>query len=794
MNNRRIQILFLFAGFFLVQCNAIKVANITNDTRDFTHNNVLVGTKFLLSDDAESAIKDFERMLDKINPNEIPRLFITDDLNGISDKGIATKVKNNRQAYFLETDSNVLTVYAVHSLGVQYGIYGYLSKLGYKWYFPGELWTITPDLKSWYIDISELGRPDFRGRRYFGGGGFPRKHVADPENYVMDSWEEWNRRNRFGADYISKGHAWQDFIRRNKKEIANHPEYVSKSGKQLCVTNPGLQKLFIQDRIKRIGENRKRHGVQDPRALTVGVEPNDGGNHCDCKECNQLGSISNRVFYLANVVAKAIKSEYRDVKVSVMAYNEHAATPDFALEKNIQVSVVAYAFQDAAAPEELIKQWSLKHHDIQVRDYWGLVIWRSGKPVKNFMDHAQKRIATWDRLGVDMMMVESTYGIGVAGIPLYLLAQMGWDKSYDADIGLRQMFMDLYGRQAGAVMQDMMQRWSDNGLIMEFEQALAPIDFEKALELAKTEEQKNRIKSFITYFDYLQLQERVKATKADSPDRRQKLAELIDYNYSIMDQLMIHSYYSPVTMTRIYDRKNFDVRALRTEEKRKSSSYYANLNSNDYTKKITQTDRDLDKVLRSLKIKPRSEITKRSLPHIPNKERLIKTGKSFTLLHESSGPSTFEYDIEVVKRVPGTQKNATIISLYNDKGVIISTNRYVPGKYYQGESISVPGKGKYEIRIRSSNVAAEITWRRSQGIELVSGTTVDFGKYYIITESKGELFVTGHQNSTFYQSDIALNVLKKDKLLRLQNVSSNKFIEVISKSVIVPSFNCKIFL
>ena len=129
---------------------------------------------------------------------------------------------------------------------------------------------------------------------------------------------------------------------------------------KFCASNQEVVDLFTKDRLDALRLQRKLdpHG---PRAWAVSVEPSDGGGHCQCPECLKLGSPSDRVFHVANQVARAVAREFPDGRVSLLAYNEHAAVPKIPLEKNVHVMVAPYAFQRTdLSPERLLEAWSRK--------------------------------------------------------------------------------------------------------------------------------------------------------------------------------------------------------------------------------------------------------------------------------------------------------------------------------------------------------------------------------------------------------------------------------------------------
>ena len=53
----------------------------------------------------------------------------------------------------------------------------------------------------------------------------------------------------------------------------------------------------------------------------VSFETSDEGRHCECEQCAKLGSVSDRVFGLANEVAKAVDKAYPGKMIGLLAYS-----------------------------------------------------------------------------------------------------------------------------------------------------------------------------------------------------------------------------------------------------------------------------------------------------------------------------------------------------------------------------------------------------------------------------------------------------------------------------------------
>ena len=75
-------------------------------------------------------------------------------------------------------------------------------------------------------------------------------------------------------------------------------------------------------------------------------------------DCKKLGSISDRVFGLANTVAKAIRPSYPDKLIGLYAYDVHSEPPSFALEPNVYVQLTAGFITGRYSFDELLDIWA----------------------------------------------------------------------------------------------------------------------------------------------------------------------------------------------------------------------------------------------------------------------------------------------------------------------------------------------------------------------------------------------------------------------------------------------------
>lgn len=114
-----------------------------------------------------------------------------------------------------------------------------------------------------------------------------------------------------------------------------HPEYFALRGnirvpEQLCLSNPDVLKIVIENLKKRMAEN--------PDAKIWSVSQNDNYSFCQCKECSRIDSIENSpsgsIINFVNKIAK----EFPDKIISTLAYQYSRKPPvNIKPEKNVNI-------------------------------------------------------------------------------------------------------------------------------------------------------------------------------------------------------------------------------------------------------------------------------------------------------------------------------------------------------------------------------------------------------------------------------------------------------------------------
>jgi hypothetical protein len=459
---------------------------------------------------------------------------------------------DGREACALSPDGDAkLWIVARSDTGLSHAVYLYLEQLGCCWYFPSEHWTIIPQREDIRLSKPLAARPAFRSRAFAGTGGFGGNLPLDPLRTLQRRWTDWQRRNRFGGEFRVSGHSGEAFNLKYRKELEGHPEWRAMVDGQrvpwsltakFCAGNQEVVDLYVQDRLADYRQRRARH-AEDPHAWAVSVEPADGGGHCTAPESLAIGSVSDRIFHVANQVARAVRKEFPDGHVSLFAYNEHAAVPSIPLEPNVYVQVIPYAFQRTGlTPDQLLDAWSQKVSRMGVYDYWSIPDWSHDLPTFDPLDFGPRRLRGWHRRGVDSFLCESTYSSGAMGPAWHIASRLAWDPDADVEALFDGFLHHCFGPAADP-MRRMLTRWSHGFYLTSHELALSCRDIQEASQLAEHDHQAAaRVADYGRYVIYLRLYFDYQLARRGSDEKRAAAERLMRYLWSIYDSAMIHAF------------------------------------------------------------------------------------------------------------------------------------------------------------------------------------------------------------------------------------------------------------
>ena len=407
----------------------------------------------------------------------------------------------------------------VHILGrteiaVRHGVATLLHRLGFRWYNPSPRWWIAPPTKDLTIDLTFADAPALIGREIWYGYG------VGTDTVLGTRLQRWGAANRLGsAAPFRVGHSYGSIALRNKEQFEKHPEYFNllKDGQRyepeevtariagkFCYSNRDLIELVVADRIRLLEERRQ----QNPYEFMVSMDPSDGRGTCHCPACAKLGTPTDRVIYLANQVAKALRQKHPDAWVGLYAYSSHRLPPTIAVEPNVYIQVAMGFNRTGMTLPELVDTWAEKVRSIGLREYYGVEAWDWGLPGRvrcASVDYHRKWIPFYVQRHLNAMNAQTNANWGAQTLGLVVATRMLWDPRVDVDAIVDEYFRTCFG-PAAEVMQGLQKKFDAKPELTAA--ALQPLfkDVEKAYALAgKDPGVRNRVVDMMAYLHYVAL-------------------------------------------------------------------------------------------------------------------------------------------------------------------------------------------------------------------------------------------------------------------------------------------------
>ena len=707
-----------------------------------------------LSQNLSDTRTDIAYLIENANTKNIsvPTFFLSNKAEGKIEPSFVNELKDeSSESFYIQADKNEVWIYGKNQQALSNGLYYYLEKLGFRFFMPGDLWTTHPEL-DFDIILNQAVVPSFRNRVIYGQGGFAISPM-DPKNNRKNEFYLWQKRNRLGQEFKLGGHSWQEFNIKNKELLLKNPAYLAtvdgkpvpyRPNTKFNISNPKLRALFIKDRIEAYEKLLAKYGPDDYRSFGICVDPSDGSGHDESPASLAMGSVSDRVFFLANEVAKELRKKYPKAWVYLYAYNMHAEVPKIALEKNVYVQVIPYAFQREAAPEVLLNDWAKKTNNLGIYDYINLPDGHLDKPVHDWNEIPEK-INTWKQLEIESVLFESTNANGPAGLANYLAARLMWDHSLSVD-NLVDEFFKLNFENGSTAMQSMVSRWSKQYTPL-FEIPMALKDLESATKQTTDESAKKRINYFKSYVHYLSLLQEVE--QSEGAIKEDKINVLITYMESTYDNYMVHSSWIRhllLTRSKSVKLKNqWNTRQVQTSNWRSVSPITQKKIDADFSDDIRQNPLTVNVPTfnqeRNFKLSPanaRSASTKTSFEMDISNEMVWNAEANEVISMNLSG--------RIIPRGDKIKSIIYVTLMNQDKEVVFAEN-YSKLKLNETIRLQAPEKGIYDIKFRVLNARLIV--------DLSSNANLAF-KYPIkLVRYPERLYVhiPKEQTSIYYQSN-----------------------------------------
>lgn len=327
--------------------------------------------------------------------------------------------------------------------GTQFGVSELLEQLGVRWFMPGPLGTVIPELKTVTVAEQELAQAPSFASRWF--------QMPD---------RDWQVRVRCGGSVFPGAHGLPGL-----PKFADAPELYAliddkRSPRQVCVSNPKVLDLVVKDVIA-----RRKKGL----GPTIGMGPNDGRGFCQCEGCKKLDggdfdpfsgepSVTDRYIWFFNQVLEKLGPDHTDVKLAFYIYHSYMRPPvKYKPDPRITGALAPIAldrvhgFSNPVAPEKsyakwLYQEWGKLLPELYDRGYWSNLA-DPGFPFV-IVHRLRDEIPTCHALGVKGWRVE-TFPNYAATLPSnYIAAKLMWNHKADIDALLADFAEKFFGPAA----------------------------------------------------------------------------------------------------------------------------------------------------------------------------------------------------------------------------------------------------------------------------------------------------------------------------------------------------------
>ncbi len=345
--------------------------------------------------------------------------------------------------FLISTDSLRLIIAGGNEKGTLYGVYSFLEKyLGCRMYSP-QVKIIPRQQQIVLQKINDMQVPVI---------GFRDTHYRTTWDEEYTDWHKLDH-DPDGArtDWGMWVHTFNELLP-PQMYYQSHPEYFALvKGKrlptQLCLTNPDVLAITIQNLRKKISQN--------PSAKYWSVSQNDNRDYCTCDNCRAIdqreGSPSGSIIHFVNQVA----DEFPGKMISTLAYEYGRHAPKTLKPRdNVNImlcSIEAYRHKpitgDTASAEFVkdVKDWGKIAKDIIVWDYviqFNHLI----SPFPN-LHVLQPNLQFFAENGVNAMFEQGNREVGgeFAALRSYLISKLLWNPYLDADSVMNDFLYNYYG-------------------------------------------------------------------------------------------------------------------------------------------------------------------------------------------------------------------------------------------------------------------------------------------------------------------------------------------------------------
>lgn len=416
-------------------------------------------------DDEQLAANELQKYIAKISganleivngifAENIPVIMVGQ--NFLPEKGKEIQKKGSDPSSFaILVQGNKIFLGGLSPEGTLFAAYEFLEKLGFRWYFPGELGTVIPKSKTISVpDLADIQIPSFGHRNL---QGIPTKE---------GNWKQttpWCKRQKLGGQYFNGCHGIPCLP---KADINNDPDLFAlvngkRTGPQMCVSNPELIKRAVAYACSYIEDH--------PEEEMFGMGPEDGAGFCECESCkaidgdlwdpfNNCVSLTDRYIWFFNKVLDEVHKKHPGKKLAFYIYHNYQLPP---VKHTPNKSIVgAYApinlcrihgMSNPICPDRsfykyLMEEWGKLLPEIYERGYFYNL---AAFPVPFSKIHAirDEFIQAYNN-NVRGWRVEVDPSWASCGLTLYVASELMWNVNTDVGAVVAEFYDKFFGPAA----------------------------------------------------------------------------------------------------------------------------------------------------------------------------------------------------------------------------------------------------------------------------------------------------------------------------------------------------------
>ncbi len=483
------------------------------------------------------AANELQRFLSEITGARLP--IISDEAAGkkpviVVGEGAITKALGiavpKGESYVLRTAGQRLIIAGGRERGTMYGVYGFLDKLGCRW-FTRDVSRIPKQSRLMIQPQNETGGPAFEYREPFFAEAREKEWAA--RNRVNGASQELDESTGGKVSYYPFVHSFAALVP-VEKYFKEHPEYFSLiEGKrrsertQLCLTNP---------EVVRVGVAQVRTWIKEhPAAKIISVSQNDWTGWCECDNCMRVekeegGVHSGPILRYVNAVAAEIEKTNPDKLIDTLAYWYTEDPPSKTRPRpNVRIRLCPIGACEAHPYEQCERNaYFMKHLKDWSKITNQLYIWHYNTDFANYLlpfpdyDELAADIPMYKRYGVVGIFLEgatnSEGGAEDAEMRSYVMGRLLWDTRTNVSRDIDEYLDAVYGPAAKTMRayHELRHKAVRQGAhIYIFQHSFAPhvstelltdghALLKKAEAEATTEPARRRIRHFLLTLDYVE--------------------------------------------------------------------------------------------------------------------------------------------------------------------------------------------------------------------------------------------------------------------------------------------------